>query len=243
MWGLNFNTTELYGRQSIRSSTRISNPGCYSTSSQLLLGPLVRAGLIPSISSSSSSPPLSPSSSVFASKTPSEANAPVDPPAWPTVFGVSGYSGAGTVAGTGTESRPKVSPESLAGAIKPYSLTDHIHEREAGHHLSRLLKRGQEEADEKRMKVSFIPTVAPWFSGILSVLSAPLTQRVSARDIRALYEEMYKDEALITILDNVPTLGDIQGRQGWSVGGFQVHSEGDRVVVVVSFILFFVGFL
>lgn len=227
--GWTYGLPELYGRPSIRSSTRISNPGCYSTSAQLLLAPLVRAGLIPSIPSSSSSQ-ISPSSSVFASKNPSESESSANPTAWPTVFGMSGYSGAGTVAGTGTESRPKVSPESLAGGVKPYALTDHIHEREAGWHLSRLIKGEGEE--QRKMKVAFVPSVAPWFSGIISVLSAPLTQRVSARDVRALYEDMYKDEPLINILKDGPTLSDVQGRQGWSVGGFQVHSEGDRVVVV-----------
>jgi hypothetical protein len=33
-----------------------------------------------------------------------------------------------------------VSPASLRDGVKPYSLTDHIHERESGYHLSKLLK-------------------------------------------------------------------------------------------------------
>ena len=76
-----------YGRQSIRQSTRISNPGCYATSSQLLLGPLVKNKLI-------------------------------KPGVWPTVFGVSGYSGAGTVAGAaaGVHSRAEVDAAAAAAA-------------------------------------------------------------------------------------------------------------------------------
>ncbi|KAF9234475.1 hypothetical protein BU15DRAFT_52563, partial [Melanogaster broomeanus] len=31
---------------------------------------------------------------------------------------------------------PQVTPESLVGGVRPYSLTDHIHEREAAWHLS-----------------------------------------------------------------------------------------------------------
>ncbi|KAA8569362.1 hypothetical protein EYC84_001012 [Monilinia fructicola] len=42
----------------------------------------------------------------------------------PTIFGVSGYSGAGT------KPSPKNDVENLTGNIIPYSLTDHIHERE-----------------------------------------------------------------------------------------------------------------
>ena len=154
-------------------------------------------------------------------------------PAWPTVFGISGYSGAGTVAGTNDPDGrpttvPKVTPNSLAGGVRPYALTDHIHEREAGRHLSNLL------ADPSNaLKVAFIPSVAPWFSGILSTLSMPLSERLSAKDVRSLYEEKYAGEKLITIKRDVPSLQDVENKHGWTVGGFQVHSDGDRAVVVV----------
>jgi N-acetyl-gamma-glutamyl-phosphate reductase / acetylglutamate kinase len=154
-------------------------------------------------------------------------------PVWPTVFGVSGYSGAGTVTGTNDpDGRPttvaKVSPESLGGGIRPYALTDHIHEREAGRHLSHLLA---DPSDP--LKVAFIPSVAPWFSGILATLSMPLSAKVSAKDVKALFEEKYAGERLVTIKRDVPSLQDVEGKHGWTVGGFQVHSEGDRAVVVV----------
>lgn len=58
----------------------------------------------------------------------------------PTVFGVSGYSGAGT--------KPSLKNDVnfLANNILPYSLTDHIHEREISTHLGTT--------------VAFIPHVA-----------------------------------------------------------------------------------
>ncbi|KAH9925963.1 uncharacterized protein B0H18DRAFT_358460 [Fomitopsis serialis] len=197
--GWTYGLPELYGREAIRGSKRISNPGCYATSSQLLVAPLLKY---------------------------------LKYDAWPTVFGVSGYSGAGTVAGPlAADGRPttapKVSPESLAGGIKPYSLTDHIHEREAGRHLSRLLASGTSP-----MKVAFVPNVAPWFSGIMSVLSMPLKETVTAKEVKELYEEKYSGEKLVTIKRDVPVLQDIENKHGWSVGGFQVHSQGDRAVVV-----------
>lgn len=64
----------------------------------------------------------------------------------PTVFGVSGYSGAGT------KPSPKNDVDNLSDNIVPYSLTDHIHEREMSTQL------GQ--------PVAFIPHVAVWFQGI-----------------------------------------------------------------------------
>lgn len=189
--------TELYSREAIRSAKRISNPGCYATAAQMLIAPLAKHA---------------------------------HGPAWPTVFGLSGYSGAGTVTGPNDEAgRPttlaKVTAESLAGGMRPYALTDHIHEREASRHLSGLAG--------APLKVAFVPSVATWFSGILAVLSMPLNQQLAARDVRALYEERYGGERLVTIKKDVPILPDVEKKHGFVVGGFQVHSEGDRAVVVV----------
>jgi len=132
----------------------------------------------------------------------------------------------------GQQQYRKVSPASLGGSIRPYALTDHIHEREAGRHLSNLLVE-----PSSPLKVAFIPSVAPWFSGILSTLSMPLSERLSAKDLKALYEEKYEGEKLITIKRDVPSLQDVENKHGWTVGGFQVHSDGDRAVVVVRVLL------
>jgi N-acetyl-gamma-glutamyl-phosphate reductase/acetylglutamate kinase len=64
----------------------------------------------------------------------------------PTVFGVSGYSGAGT------KPSAKNDVNNLTNNIIPYSLTDHIHEREISSQLG--------------TDVAFIPHVAVWFQGI-----------------------------------------------------------------------------
>ena len=196
---------ELYGRADIRASKRISNPGCYATSTQLLVAPLL--------------PYLA-------------------PPAWPTIFGISGYSGAGTItqpgeAGARPVTLPKVTPESLGGGIRPYSLTDHIHEREAGWHLSKLLPAPAVPSSKPRVQLAFTPTVAPFFSGILSTLSFPLsTSTLSASDISSLYESYYAKERLVRTQKGIPALKDVQGQHGWVVGGVQVHSGLERVVVV-----------
>ncbi|KAK7062659.1 hypothetical protein VNI00_000147 [Paramarasmius palmivorus] len=183
--GWTYGLPELYGREAIRASKRISNPGCYATSNQLLIAPLVNY---------------------------------VKPGAWPTVFGISGYSGAGTVTSNDPDGRPislpKVTPEALAGGVKAYSLTDHIHEREAGRHLSRLLNGAS-------MKVAFIPHVAPWFSGILSTLSMPLTEQLSAKDIVSLYEKKYEGEKLVRIKKEV-----LEGERVVVVGGLDNLLKG-----------------
>ncbi|KAL1747193.1 hypothetical protein HDZ31DRAFT_32467 [Schizophyllum fasciatum] len=196
--GWTYGLPELYGRDNIRAAKRIANPGCYATSTQLLVAPL-----LPHAVSS----------------------------ALPTVLGISGYSGAGTVTVTDPDGRPasapKVTPESLAGGVRPYALTDHIHEREAGYHLSKLLP-----AADPRFRVAFVPAVAPWFSGIISTLSMPLKDALSAREVVEAYEKKYVGEKLVRIKRDVPVLADLQDKHTWTVGGFQVHSSGERAVVV-----------
>ena len=66
------------------------------------------------------------------------------------------------------------------------------------------------------------------------MLSIPLDGRFTAKNVRELYEEKYEGQKLIKILTNAPELKDYENKHGWVVGGFQVHSEGDRAVVVVS---------
>lgn len=153
----------------------------------------------------------------------------IKPGVWPTVFGLSGYSGAGTIGATDPDGRPtsipKITPEALAGGVKPYALTDHIHERETGFHLSTL-------ANGSSVKLAFVPAVTPWFSGIISTLSMPLRERLPAREVVELYEKKYGGERLVTIKKEVPSITDISNKHGWVVGGAQVHSEGERVVVV-----------
>jgi N-acetyl-gamma-glutamyl-phosphate reductase/acetylglutamate kinase len=200
-----FNLKELYGRSSIRTAKRISNPGCYATSSQLLIAPLINH---------------------------------LKPGSLPTVFGISGYSGAGTVLENDVESgkpitKPKMSPKSLDGGVKAYALTGHIHEKEAGYHLSTLREDGE------AVKVAFVPSVATWFSGILSTVSVPLNRKMTAKEVVELFEERYKGEMLVKIQKEVVQLGDVEGRHGWTVGGFQMSVEGDRVVIVVCPFFFF----
>ena len=132
----------------------------------------------------------------------------------PTVFGVSGYSGAGT------KPSPKNDVDNLINNIIPYSLTDHIHEREVSTQLQR--------------EVAFIPHVASWFQGIHHTISIPLSQSMTSRDIRNLYQDRYSGEPLVKIIGDVPSVKNVSGTHGVEIGGFQVHSGGERVVVCAT---------
>ncbi|KAL8956391.1 MAG: hypothetical protein Q9183_006312 [Haloplaca sp. 2 TL-2023] len=132
----------------------------------------------------------------------------------PTVFGVSGYSGAGT------KPSPKNDVNNLRDNLIPYSLTDHIHEQEISAQLGR--------------EVAFIPHVAAWFQGIHHSISIPLASPLTSRDIRTLYQDRYAGEPLVRITGEPPLVRNISGNHGIEIGGFGVHSGGKRVVVCVT---------
>ncbi|KAF2829984.1 bifunctional acetylglutamate kinase/N-acetyl-gamma-glutamyl-phosphate reductase [Ophiobolus disseminans] len=129
----------------------------------------------------------------------------------PTVFGVSGYSGAGT------KPSPKNDVKNLENNLIPYSLVDHVHEKEISRQLG--------------TEVAFIPHVAAWFQGIHHTISIPLNRTMTSRDIRNLYQDRYAGEKLVKIVGESPLVKNISGTHGVEIGGFAVHSSGKRVVV------------
>lgn len=133
----------------------------------------------------------------------------------PTVFGVSGYSGAGT------KPSQKNDINYLSNNLVPYSLTDHIHEREVSNQLG--------------LNIAFIPHVAQWFQGISGTVSIPIKPKsLTARDLRNIYQERYQGEELIEVSGESPVVKDISGKHGVVVGGFAVNLAEDRVVIVVT---------
>ncbi|KAJ3114443.1 hypothetical protein HK098_007343 [Nowakowskiella sp. JEL0407] len=134
----------------------------------------------------------------------------------PTIFGVSGYSGAGT------KPSPKNDVNNLMNNIIPYSMTDHIHEREVGSKLG--------------TSVGFIPHVGQWFQGIQLTVSVPLRERVSVEEVEGMYRELYEGEKLVRVVgaEMIPEVKYISGKHYVEVGGFKVHSGGKRVVVAAT---------
>ncbi|VUC33290.1 unnamed protein product [Clonostachys rosea] len=167
---------ELTKRSAICQATRISNPGCYATGSQLALAPMLEhlGGE-------------------------------------PCIFGVSGYSGAGT------RPSPNNDLNRLKDNLIPYSLTGHIHEREISRHLG--------------TPVAFMPHVASWFRGIHLTVNIPLNKTMTSRDIRQIYQERYAGEKLVKVVGEAPLVRSISGLHGVEIGGFAVDKTGKRVVV------------
>jgi N-acetyl-gamma-glutamyl-phosphate reductase len=166
-----------FNRDLIKSSVRISNPGCYATAIQFAVHPLldVIAGV-------------------------------------PQAFGVSGFSGAGTTPS------PKNDPEQLANNLMPYTLVNHVHEREVTRHLG--------------TQVRFMPHVASFFRGISVTLTMDLNRDFTRDEILQRYRDVYANEALIHVSSEIPQVRDNANKHHVSVGGFAL--DGRHLVVVAT---------
>lgn len=128
----------------------------------------------------------------------------------PAVFGVSGYSGAGTTPS------PKNDPERLADNLMPYTLIGHIHEREASRNLNHT--------------ISLMPHVHPAFRGLLVTSHIPTRSSVEPETAWARLREAYDEEPLIELQEQAPELRDGSGNNGVIIGG--LASDGAKIVVV-----------
>jgi N-acetyl-gamma-glutamyl-phosphate reductase common form len=132
----------------------------------------------------------------------------------PTIFGVSGYSGAGKTPS------PRNDPEILKDNLLPYALVDHIHEKEISHHIGR--------------DVRFMPHVAPFFRGITLSVAAELSEATTEKALVARFREYYSGFPLVEVRDAIPEVRQVRGRHQTLLGGFAVSEDHPSRVGVVA---------
>jgi len=126
----------------------------------------------------------------------------------PVVFGVSGFSGAGI-----SPSR-KNDPEVLADNLLPYTLADHVHEREVSAQLGRA--------------VHFHPHVASWFRGISLTVSGVMDSQQDVSGLEQRYRDRYSACPLVNVKTGMPELPDARDTHGVVIGGFTVSESDPR---------------
>ena len=132
----------------------------------------------------------------------------------PVSFGVSGYSGAGTTPSD------KNNPDKLRDNLMPYSLTGHMHEKEASRHLN--------------VPVEFMPHVAPHFRGLTVTTNLYLARQMKREEIVQRFKAAYEGEKLVHVVDEAPWVSQIANKHHVDIGGFAVSNDGKRVVVVAT---------
>jgi N-acetyl-gamma-glutamyl-phosphate reductase/acetylglutamate kinase len=203
-----FDSTWQYGlverkgfRAAIQRSSLISNPGCYATGMQLALLPLFSQGIIDF----------------------QRYN--------PTVFGVSGYSGAGT-----TPSRKNNTSE-LADNLMPYTQQNHTHELEVNFQLRSWFNEGNKGKlvgnQGNNGFLRFMPHVAQFFRGIQLTIAAELRPGTvqSKENLLELYQEYYKGEKLVQVSGEIPEVAHAANKHTVQIGGFHYEKETGRLVM------------
>ncbi len=186
-------------REKLASARMISAPGCFATGIQLSLMPLYQPD-------------------------DSESEIRVDTrKGIPMVFGVTGYSGVGTMP---SDANNLVL---LRDNIMPFMLHGHLNQREASHHL--------------KTDLSLFPHVASFFQGINLTVSThllpidDLNGKPKYPDSNALlehYKSYYANERLIQPTQGIPRVNDVMKRHVVNIGGFSVDNKTGRFSFVCT---------
>lgn len=131
-----------------------------------------------------------------------------------TAFGVSGYSGAGTAPSRRND------PDVLADNLLPYTLVDHVHEREVTHHTG--------------YDVRLLPHVASFFRGISLTVAADLKRGGSEEELMERFSVFYADSPLVEVRAAVPELKEVRGTHEVILGGFAVSGHRTSRVALVA---------
>jgi N-acetyl-gamma-glutamyl-phosphate reductase len=130
------------------------------------------------------------------------------------VFGVSGWSGAGT------SPSPKNDTKLLADNVLPYDLVGHTQEKELRRHTG--------------CDVRFFPHVAPFFRGITVTVAMDVATAVTKNESIARLRERYAHEPLVDVVEGElpPLVTQARERHGCLLGGVHASVDERRVVVV-----------
>ena len=133
----------------------------------------------------------------------------------PSIFGVSGFSGAGK-----TPSR-KNDPEVLRDNLVPYALSGHVHEAEISYQLG--------------TNVRFMPHVASFFRGISLTVSFKLDHETSSSELESIFRQYYEGEPRIRVSGGIPEVRQVQGTADVLIGGFATdeRDKSQACLVVV----------
>ncbi|RBQ24126.1 Aspartate-semialdehyde dehydrogenase [Candidatus Methanobinarius endosymbioticus] len=131
------------------------------------------------------------------------------------------------VSGGGVNPSPIFHYSNCADNVVPYKLISHRHGPEIQQELGAF----------SDVKVSFTPHLVPVIRGILTTSHSFLKEYDNPEDdkenIRKIYENQYKDEFFVKILDDgeIPTLNSVRGSNFAHIGGFEVDENGRLIVI------------
>ena len=67
----------------------------------------------------------------------------------------------------------------------------------------------------------------------MCTMHAILSKNISKEEIKNIYEDYYKNEPFVKIVDKIPELHDVQNNNYCCLGGFEIDDNNQLVVVSV----------
>lgn len=126
----------------------------------------------------------------------------------------SGYSGAGKSSAFAKDHN------TIKDNIVAYKLSDHRHIPEVEQFL--------------KSKLSFTPHVIDAFQGMMCTAHIILKKSVKKEEIIKLFENYYEKEPFVKIIkDKIPEIKDVAGTNYCHIGGFDIDSNNQLVIVAV----------
>lgn len=193
-------------RDALRGATRIAAPGCNASTVSLSLAPGVAADVI-------------------------------DPSDIVAVLAV-GPSGAGK------SLKPNLLASEILGTANPYAVGGmhrHIPEIRQALRAARARTDGDvpggrdASPEDDGIRMSFTPVLVPMARGILATSTAPLVPGVTDAEVRAAWQDAYRDEPFVQLLPEgqFPRTADVLGANT-ALMGLAVDRAANRVVVVTA---------
>jgi N-acetyl-gamma-glutamyl-phosphate reductase len=108
-------------------------------------------------------------------------------------------------------------------SIKAYGVPGHRHTPEIEQELSKL-------AGETSI-VSFTPHLVPMNRGILSTCYSTLKIKLDIEELKSIYDDFYKDEYFVKVLDTLPETRWVRGSNLCHIG-MRIDKRTNRVIVV-----------
>lgn len=110
-------------------------------------------------------------------------------------------------------------------SMKPYGVASHRHTPEIEEQLS--------YAAGKPVTISFTPHLVPMNRGILATAYAKLAKKVTAEEVKAVYDKYYKEEYFVRVMDigMVPQTRWVEGSNFADIA-FQIDPRTDRIVMM-----------
>lgn len=130
---------------------------------------------------------------------------------------------------SGAGKAPKVNllGSELMGTANPYAVGG------SHRHIPEILQSLRDAGGDETLSLSFTPVLVPMSRGILATSTAKLAPGVTEQDVRAAWENVYRDEAFVRVLPagQFPRTGDTVGANTCLIG-LAIDIAAGRVVVI-----------